>query len=65
MKLEVVYGNEKAIQPGVQVEAVKLVRERGVSVVQAVRDLDVVETVLRRWMRELTQDLSKLSPAKG
>lgn len=34
-----------------KVEAVKLVTERGVAVAQAVRDLDVAESVLRRWMR--------------
>jgi transposase len=35
-----------------KLEAVKLIKERGVSVVQASRDLDVVESVLRRWLRE-------------
>lgn len=34
-----------------KVEAVKLVRERGVSVAQAGRDLDVHENVLRKWVR--------------
>lgn len=33
-------------------EAVKLVTERGVAVAQAARDLDLAESVLRRWMRE-------------
>ena len=33
-------------------EAVRLVTERGVAVAQAARDLDVAESVLRRWMRE-------------
>lgn len=32
-----------------KVEAVRLVRERGVSVAQAARDLDVHENMLRRW----------------
>ena len=32
-------------------EAVKLVRERGVSVSQAARDLDLHENVLRKWVR--------------
>jgi len=35
-----------------KVEAVKLVRERGVSVAQAGRDLDVHENVLRKWVKE-------------
>ena len=32
------------------VEAVRLVTDRGVAVAQAARDLDVAESVLRRWM---------------
>ncbi len=36
-----------------KVEAVKLVTERGVAVVQACRDLELSESVLRRWMREV------------
>lgn len=48
-----------------KVEAVKLVTERGVGVCQAARDLDVGETVLRRWMRELTQDPHQAFPGKG
>jgi len=35
-----------------KLEAVRLVRERGVSAAQAVRDLDVHENVLRKWVRE-------------
>ena len=34
-----------------KIEAVKLVRERGVSVAQAGRDLGVHEDVLRNWKR--------------
>ncbi len=33
-----------------KLEAVKLVRERGVSAAQAARDLDVHENVLRKWV---------------
>lgn len=36
------------IGPEVKVEAVRLICERGVSVVQAARDLDVHKTVLHR-----------------
>ena len=39
-----------------KIEAVKLVRERGVSVAQACRDLGVHENVLRRWVREFGSD---------
>ena len=31
----------------------RLVRERGVSVAQAARDLDVHENMLRKWVKEL------------
>ena len=39
-----------------KLEAVKLVVERGVSVAQASRDLDVHENVLRKWVREQAAD---------
>ena len=35
-----------------KLEAAKLIKERGVSVAQAARDIDVAESVLRRWLRE-------------
>ena len=37
-----------------KLEAVKLVKERGVAVAQAARDLDLHENVLRKWMRDLS-----------
>jgi transposase len=39
-----------------KLEAVKLVRERGVSAAQAARDLDVHENVLRKWVKEFGAD---------
>jgi len=39
-----------------KIEAVKLVRERGVSVAQAGRDLGVHENVLRKWAKEIGSD---------
>ena len=36
-----------------KIEAARLVTDRGVAVAQAARDVDVAESVLRRWMREL------------
>lgn len=41
-----------------KIEAAKLVRERGVKVPQAARDLDVHATVLRSWVREFAGDPS-------
>ena len=48
-----------------KVEAVKLVAERGVSISQAARDLDLGETVLRRWVRELTADPQQAFAGNG
>jgi transposase len=46
-------------------EAVRLVTERGVAVAQACRDLDVAESVFRRWMRELTAAPAAAFPGNG
>ena len=48
-----------------KLEAVKLVRERGVSVSQAARDLDLHENVLRRWVREQVADPGAAFPGHG
>jgi len=40
-----------------KIEAVRLIRERGVSVAQAARDLDLHENMLRRWVKEMSGDL--------
>ena len=42
-----------------KVEAVRLVRERGVSVAQASRDIAVHENILRKWVKELGADPSR------
>ena len=39
-----------------KIEAVRLVRDRGVSVAQACRDLDVHENLLRRWIKQVASD---------
>jgi len=46
-------------------EAVKLVRDRGVSVAQAARDLDVHENVLRKWVRDHEADPASAFPGHG
>ena len=48
-----------------KVEAVRLVRERGVSVAQASRDLDLHENMLRRWTKELSGDPAQAFPGHG
>jgi len=39
-----------------KLEAVRLVKDRGVAVAQAARDLDLHENVLRKWVREFAAD---------
>jgi transposase len=42
-----------------KLEAVKLVKERGVSVSQVARDLDIGASVIGRWVRESGADKIK------
>ncbi len=46
-------------------EAVKLVTERGRSVAEVARDLDLSESLLRGWKRALDQDGDVAFPGKG
>ena len=46
-------------------EAVKLVRERGVSAARAARDFDVHENVLRKWVTEFAADPQQAFPGQG
>lgn len=48
-----------------KLEAVRLVRERNVSVAQAARDLDVHENVLRKWVKEYGSDPVQAFPGHG
>ncbi|BCA58717.1 transposase [Sphingomonas sp. HMP6] len=48
-----------------KLEAVKLVRDRGVAVAQAAHDLDLHENVLRKWVREAEADPQSAFPGNG
>ena len=48
-----------------KIEAIKLVRERGVSVAQAGRDLGIHENVLRKWIKEFGSDPVQAFPGQG
>ena len=48
-----------------KIEAVRLIKERGVAVAQASRDLDVHENVLRKWARDLARDPGQAFPGQG
>jgi transposase len=58
-------GTRRQFSREFKVEAVKLVTEQGVAVAQAARDLDVHETRLRAWMRELATDPQQAFPGRG
>ena len=48
-----------------KVEAVRLVRNRGVSIAQAARDLDLHENVIRKWLKDFDADPAQAFPGHG
>ena len=48
-----------------KLEAVKLVRDRGVTVAQAARDLDLHENLLRKWVKDFAADPQHAFPGHG
>ena len=48
-----------------KLEAVRLVTERGVTIAQAARDLEVSGQVLRRWVKESGADQQQAFPGHG
>jgi transposase len=58
-------GTRRQFSREFKLEAVRLVKERGVTASQAARDLDVQENVLRQWVREMVADPQQAFPGKG
>ena len=58
-------GTRRQFSREFKLEVVKLVKERGVSIAQAGRDLDVHENVLRKWVRETMADPQHAFPGNG
>ena len=48
-----------------KLEAVRLIKDRGVSYVQASQDLDVHENMLRKWIKEFAADPQHAFPGEG
>ena len=48
-----------------KLEAVRLVRDRGVSAAQAARDLEVHANVLRKWVGDFASDPQQAFPGHG
>ena len=58
-------GTRRQFSREFKLEAVRLVKDRGVTVAQAARDLDVHENVLRKWAREMAAGRQEAFPGKG
>lgn len=55
----------RSFSPEFKLEAIKLVRERGVMVAQAARDLGLHQNVLRKWVRDHVENGPKAFPGRG
>jgi transposase len=55
----------RSFSPEFKLEAIKLVRERGVTVAQAARDLGLHQNVLRKWVRDHVESGAKAFPGRG
>ncbi|AJP56681.1 transposase [Pandoraea vervacti] len=58
-------GTRRVFSREFKLESVKLVKERGASVTQAARELDVHENVLRKWMRDAEAASQRAFPGHG
>ena len=58
-------GRRRAFTREFKLEAVRLIRDRGVTAAQASRDLGVHENVLRKWVRDFEADPKEAFPGQG
>ena len=58
-------GRRRAYTREFKLEAVKLIRDRGVGFAQASRDLGVHANVLRKWVADYEADPSQAFPGQG
>lgn len=56
---------KRTFTPEFKIEAVKLVRERGISVSQAARDLGIHLNVMRAWLKAVDKDPKQPFPGPG
>jgi transposase len=57
--------HRRTFTPEFKVAAVKLVTERGRSVAEVARDLDLSESLLRSWKQALAHDGNQAFPGNG
>jgi transposase len=55
----------RTFSPEFKLEAVKLVRERGVKISQAAQDLGLHENVLRKWVHDHAVNGERAFPGRG
>ena len=55
----------RTFSPEFKLEAVKLVRERGVRIGKAAKDLGLHENVLRKWVRDHSEHAEHAFPGRG
>lgn len=58
-------GTRRRFSAEFKTEAVRLVRERGVSMAQAARELDVHPNLLRSWVRAVAEHVEQPFPGVG
>ncbi len=58
-------GTRRTFSREFKLEAVRLIKDRGVSVAQASRDLGLHENVLRKWVRDAAADPQHAFPGQG
>jgi transposase-like protein len=58
-------GQRRTFSREFKLQAVKLVRDCGVSVVRAARDLDIHENLRRKWTRQQAADPETAFPGYG
>jgi len=55
----------RTFNPKFKLEAVKLVRERGIAIRQAAKDLGLHENVLRKWVKDHSEHGEQAFPGRG
>lgn len=55
----------RTFSPEFKLEAVKLVRERGIAIRQAAKDLGLHENVLRKWVKDHSENGGQAFPGRG
>lgn len=55
----------RSFTPEFKLEAVRLVRERGMSAAQAAEDLGIGQNGMSRWVREASADKTQAFPGRG